>query len=278
MSQYFDRIKRNPNKFGGQPYIHKTDVTINQIVLRSMQGETVQDILDAYPQLLVDDIHQALSFSIIDIFRGVSYWRHDGMTPLTQIKGYSEILVGKTEFGDLDTIPEEQKHQWMSVIHSSCQRGIARWQQMTQWMSKHYMLDTDLESEVYSIEAFLMEVITTGQTYEPTLQIDSTEVDPNLSIETHSDTALILGSILAFAKNTFKSQTAIHLEIKSDHVVINIYRELIYSDDDIEKLLSNPYSPVATALTFFYIQNITFEINREDDTIIFSVILPLWHE
>ena len=269
------RIRRDLSKFGGQPYINETNITVNQILAKSMRGDTIDDILKAFPTLSIDDVQQALNFVIQDIFDGVSYWRHDGITPLTQIKGYSEILVGKTDFDDLDTIPDEQKHQWMTVIHSSSQRGIARWQQMSQWLSKHYMTNTDKDTEVSQIEQFIIDMVSTAQNYEPSLEIDVSAFDSQINIEAHSETPLVLGSILAFAKNTFIPETNIYLEPNSTHLLISIHRQLLYPDDNIQKLLSIPYSPVATAIAFFYMQDIEFGINQEEDTIIFSTTLPI---
>jgi len=276
--QSYNRIKRDLNKFGGQPYIHQTNITVNQILAKSMHGDSIDDILQAFPSLSIDDIQQALNFVIQDIFKGVSYWRHDGITPLTQIKGYSEILIGKTEFDDLDTIPEEQKHQWMTIIHSSSQRGIARWQQMSQWMSKNFIVTTEKDVEVSQIEQFIIDMVSTAQNYEPSLEIDVSAFDSQINIEAHSETPLVLGSILAFAKNTFIPQTHINLEVIDKHLFISIHRQLFYPDDNIEKLLSIPYSPVATAITFFYMQEIDFEFSREADTIIFVTKLPIWIE
>jgi len=276
MSQSFGRINRDLSKFGGQPYILKTNITVNQILTKSMQGASIEDILREFPTLELDDIHQALNFVIQDIFSGVSYWRHDGITPLTQIKGYSEILVGKTEFDDLDTIPDEQKHQWMTVIHSSSQRGIARWQQMSQWMSKQYLMSIDDDIEVFQIEQFIIDLVSIAQNYEPSLEIDVSTFDSQINIETHSETTLILGSILAFSKNTFVPETNISLETVSNRLMLSIHRELLYPDDNIQKILNIPYSPVATATTFFYMQDIPFDVHRENDTIIFLVELSLW--
>ena len=87
---------------------------------------------------------------------------------------------------------------------------------------------------------------------------------------------IILGSILAFAKNTFLPETDINLEEIDNHLILSIHRQLLYPDDNIEKLLSIPYSPVATATTFFYVQDIKFSVSRENDTIIFLAELPLW--
>jgi uncharacterized protein (DUF433 family) len=278
MVKHFNRIIRDFSKFGGQPYVESTSITVNQILTKSTNGLTIAEILDEYPQLTADDIHQALSFAIKDIFSGVSYWRHDGMTPLTQIKGYSEILVGKTEFDDLDTIPENQKSQWLSIIHTSSQRGIARWQQMSQWMSKQYSVQPFVDTEIYELEQLINDIVTVAQNYEPSLEIEVSEIDSYVNLETHMDTALILGSILAYAKNTFKPEILITLNIFDDSVKIHFNRQLLYPDDDLQKLLTIPYSPFTTALTFFYEQSTYFEINQTEDNVIFTIELPVWKE
>lgn len=278
MVNRFNRIIRDFSKFGGQPYVENTSITVNQILTKSTNGFSITEILDEYPQLTADDIHQALGFAINDIFSGVSYWRHDGMTPLTQIKGYSEILVGKTEFDDLDTIPDHQKHQWLSIIHTSSQRGIARWQQMSQWMSKQYLVQPFHDTEVYELKHFIIDIVTVAQNYEPSLEIEVSEIDLYVNLETHTDTALILGSILAYAKNTFKPETLITLDIFDDSVKIHFNRQLLYPDDDLQKLLTIPYSPFTTALTFFYEQDSNFEIHQTDDNVVFTIELPVWKE
>ena len=251
MVQPFDRIVRDFSKFGGQAYIVQTGITVNQILALSVQGASIEEILAEFPQLSSDDIHQALSFALNDVFKAVSYWRHDGITPLTQIKGYSEILVGKTDFDDLDTIPTEQKHQWMSIIHSSSQRGIASWQHMSQWLRKSYFLNPDAHTEVYELEQFIMDMVKSAQNYEPVLQINVSPIDPRVTIEVHSDTAVIMGGILAFSKNTFQPETFVILETAKESIIIELHRQLLYPDDDLEKTVHSTLQSHCNSTFFF---------------------------
>jgi len=271
----FNRIKRDVNKFGGQPFIDNTNITVNQIVSASLRGTALADILKQHPDLESDDIHQALAFSIQDIFNGVSYWRHDGMTPLTQIKGYSEILVGKTDFDDLDTIPDEQKNQWMSTIHTSCQRGIARWQQMRQWMNTQYLQSDENDTEVYQIEHFVQEIIDVAKDYEPTIRFNVVDNEIHQDIESHPDTTTMIGSVLAFAKNTFQPEVQLSLSHANQHIGLSIERELIYIDDDLNKTLSAPYNPFSTAFMFFNAQDTPFLIKRQDHNVIMTIQLSI---
>lgn len=277
MTNSFSRIIRDFNKLGGQPYIDQTEITVHQILVESLSGKSAQEIVDHYPQLTTEDIHQALSFAISDIFKGISYWKHDGITPLTQVKGYSEILIGKADFDNLDTIPHEQKQQWLSIIHTSSQRGIARWQQMSHWLSKQYQPQTENDSEVYQLEHFIIDLVTKAQNFEPSLQINVSEISP-IDIETHGDTSLILGSILSFAKNTFKPEATIEIHVEPHYIKLSIHRHLLYPDDDIEKLLATPYSSVATATTFFYSQQTPFNVHYNGDAVTFDTQIPIWRE
>jgi len=272
----FNRIQRDANKFGGQPFISNTNITVSQIVSASLRGTTIADILKQYPNLESDDVHQALAFSIQELFKGVSYWRHDGMTPLTQIKGYSEILVGKTEFDDLDTIPDEQKQQWLSTIHTSCQRGIARWQQMRQWMNTQYRQFRTNDTEVYQADKFLQEIIDVAIDYEPTITFRSGTDITHQDIEVHPDTTTIIGSVLAFAKNTFQPMVNMRLSLADQHIILTIERQLIYPDDDLNKIFSAPYNPFSTASTFFNLQNMVYSIEPQDQQVVMRVELPKW--
>jgi len=274
----FSRITRNAHEFGGQPYINNTDITINQILVESLQGKTLLEIQKQFPQLEPDDIHQALAYSIQDIRNGISYWRHDGMTPLTQIKGYSEILVGKTEFDDLDTIPNEQKQQWMSIIHTSCQRGIARWEQMRHWLNIQYSDVSENDLDVYQIEYFVHSLKQTALDYEPTLMFDNISVPKNIHLEANTNTIPILSSTLAFAKNTFKPEVKLSATLEDHDINFSITRELAYPDDNIDKLLNIPHTPFATAFTFFSKQHLRFSIQHEEHHVMFKITLPLWHE
>lgn len=278
MTQLFNRIQQDIDILGGQPYIINTKITVREIIEKSLNGDPVQRILEVYPELSAEDIHQALSFAINDFLRGVSYWRHDAMTPLTQIKGYSEILVGQTDFGNLDTISQEQKQQWLSIIHSSSQRGIARWQQMSHWITNQYQVHTESNSEVYAMDWFIHSAVSYAKNYEPTLEIELSEATPILNIESHEDTTMILGSMLAYAKNTFHPQITINYTIKKQQIIIYIQRYLQYSDDDIAKLIATAYNPISTARKFFFAQQNPFLIEREDDTIVFTLMLPIWSD
>ena len=63
MNETLDRIAIDPKVLGGQPVIKGTRVTVHLIVESIANGDTVPDLLEAYPFLTPDDIREALLFA-----------------------------------------------------------------------------------------------------------------------------------------------------------------------------------------------------------------------
>lgn len=58
-----DRITVNPNICLGQPTIRGMRITVSVILKMLAAGCSVQDILEAYPELEAEDIHQAIKYA-----------------------------------------------------------------------------------------------------------------------------------------------------------------------------------------------------------------------
>jgi uncharacterized protein (DUF433 family) len=56
----FDRITAEPDKMGGVPCIRGLRIPVATVVGMVADGMSEQDILEAYPDLQAEDIHQAL--------------------------------------------------------------------------------------------------------------------------------------------------------------------------------------------------------------------------
>lgn len=56
------RIVRNPRVLGGEPIVRGTRIPVRCIVLAWREYEGLEGVLDAYPQLTRDDVHDALVF------------------------------------------------------------------------------------------------------------------------------------------------------------------------------------------------------------------------
>ena len=61
--QKLDRITINPNICLGQPTIRGMRITVSVILKMLAVGKTVQDVLDAYPELETNDVQQAIQYA-----------------------------------------------------------------------------------------------------------------------------------------------------------------------------------------------------------------------
>lgn len=58
-----DRITVNPKVCLGQPTIRGMRITVSVILKMLAAGKSVQDILEAYPELEVEDVRQAIEYA-----------------------------------------------------------------------------------------------------------------------------------------------------------------------------------------------------------------------
>ena len=58
-----DRITINPHICLGQPTIRGTPVTVSVILKMLGGGSSIQDVLDAYPELENEDVKQAIKYA-----------------------------------------------------------------------------------------------------------------------------------------------------------------------------------------------------------------------
>ena len=58
-----DRITVDPNICLGQPTIRGTRITVSVILKMLASGKSIQDVLEAYPELEEEDIRQAIKYA-----------------------------------------------------------------------------------------------------------------------------------------------------------------------------------------------------------------------
>ena len=58
-----DRITVNPNVCLGQPTIRGMRITVSVILKMLAAGKSIQEILEAYPELEVKDVQQAIKYA-----------------------------------------------------------------------------------------------------------------------------------------------------------------------------------------------------------------------
>lgn len=63
MAQSLDRITVDPNICMGQPTIRGMRITVSFILKQLASGQSNQEILDAYPELEMEDLKQAMEYA-----------------------------------------------------------------------------------------------------------------------------------------------------------------------------------------------------------------------
>ena len=58
-----DRITLDPKVMGGKPCVKGTRVTVGTVVGLVAAGRTIEEILEAYPYLVREDVLQALTYA-----------------------------------------------------------------------------------------------------------------------------------------------------------------------------------------------------------------------
>jgi uncharacterized protein (DUF433 family) len=56
-------IESNPNVLFGKPVISKTRISVDLILEKLASGDTIEDILEAYPNISKNDIFACLQFA-----------------------------------------------------------------------------------------------------------------------------------------------------------------------------------------------------------------------
>lgn len=59
----FNRITVNPNRLGGVPCIRDLRIPVSTVVGSVADGMTIEEILEAYPDLELEDIQESLRYA-----------------------------------------------------------------------------------------------------------------------------------------------------------------------------------------------------------------------
>ncbi|MFN0062537.1 MAG: DUF433 domain-containing protein [Myxococcaceae bacterium] len=60
---YRERIVRDPNIAGGQPVFKGTRVTLRTVLASLSDGDSIEDIVKAFPSLASEDVRAAIAFA-----------------------------------------------------------------------------------------------------------------------------------------------------------------------------------------------------------------------
>ena len=63
MMEKLDRVTINPNICLGQPTIRGTRITVSVILKMLAADKSIEEIVQAYPELEAEDVHQAVKYA-----------------------------------------------------------------------------------------------------------------------------------------------------------------------------------------------------------------------
>jgi uncharacterized protein (DUF433 family) len=63
MPDYRDRIHADPSILGGKPVVRGTRIAVEHILTRLAEGASFNEVLEAWPNLALEDIRAALAYS-----------------------------------------------------------------------------------------------------------------------------------------------------------------------------------------------------------------------
>ena len=63
LPNYRERVHTDPTILGGKPVIRGTRISVEIILERMSEGATVQNLVDAWPNLTENDVRAALAYS-----------------------------------------------------------------------------------------------------------------------------------------------------------------------------------------------------------------------
>jgi len=58
-----DRVTVNPNICLGQPTIRGTRITVSVILKMLAGGKSIEEVIEAYPELEIEDVRQAMKYA-----------------------------------------------------------------------------------------------------------------------------------------------------------------------------------------------------------------------
>jgi uncharacterized protein (DUF433 family) len=124
MPPQLDRITHD-SQFG-IAFIRDTDITVSEIVSQIMSGRPTPDILEEHSELEQEDIQQALIFALQDLKNLIAMWANEGKTPLTSIRGFSDLLANQGEH-----FSEEDWKEFIGHIYRDSYTAIDAWNHLS---------------------------------------------------------------------------------------------------------------------------------------------------
>jgi uncharacterized protein (DUF433 family) len=264
----FKRITIDANVKHGLPCIRDTGITVSEVVKRVVHEKSSQETLVDYPNLEDEDIEEALAYSVKDLADNIVLWRSETQVPLTNIKGYSEMLVK-----NLGT-PEEKAILKDGIAKNA--KTALDFNLMPSLYARATYGEQPIYYEAFKASQFIDEVV---GSLKSTSAIKATVSDSNLILR--ADRQLIWAVHLLVNDWPFsglRASGSVEISIVNEQEIgINIFREFENDESDSQKLerLFWLHSPFSLAQQIISQHNIVLQIDLLDKGIKFSFSLPI---
>jgi light-regulated signal transduction histidine kinase (bacteriophytochrome) len=211
-----------------------------------------------------------------DILEAFASWRSDGLTPLTTIYGYANLLLSN----QIGAVSDAQR-DCLQVVRDSASRAIDSWHYPSLYLQLRYG-ELDLTWEAASLSAILHDVL---------LSLDSTSARAPISIDVPETLPAIRGSqsLLAvfrvfFAPHLLSRDTNQPVNVRAtpgatsaNIVIVGGYTNVYHAIQESQQ----PFwmgSPLDTAQRIIHKHRGLLDVHTEADNVVFRFSLPYWRE
>lgn len=131
----FERINREPLVMGGQARIRDTGITVNEIVRLSLAGSSQAEILQQFPMLDAEDVHQALGWHSDYLQHLVSGHLFGIRGSASAINGYTQLL--EMHLQNLEFEGKSDVQEWLVELRINAFRlgqdhdSLRRWAELS---------------------------------------------------------------------------------------------------------------------------------------------------
>jgi len=269
----FDRITHDPNQIVAYARIRDLPITVLEIVRPIVGAEkAVTQILSDHPGLELEDIHQALAWSINLFVEGSHFWRSDGKSSLSSIWSLSSLYLAEGS-----NISPDDRRKFDESLWQHVQRSTNTWDYYSDWVSVNFGSHIPQEG-IITLKALADNIkheeplafVEASLSHEAILVNDGGEIFHAI---------LDLCNLTEYAKLQFNSQLIFRV-INNNLINVVIQRDWDRTPDDLtqNERTVNSQIPFQNAATRLLRKGIELKTHFNATGVVFEFDLPIWKE
>ncbi len=272
----FERIKIDPNVANGLPCIRDTSITVSEVVKAIQGGKSVNEVIDSYEGLTIDDVVEAQRFAIGNLTESIGMARFDTAGYLSYVIGFGEIASTNPDILDKDRLI---KLSGQSATNAK--QTISLLLSLQHWSRFAFISDGLHGGEKVTFADFISRIndeLKSNDCEIHTEFINSDEI-PDLNIDFYfvMTTVGLINENIIFNPG---KKIILRTQFNQNKWLLDVMRECvndIKNEDDFVRVTNYPNS-LSIAKHIYHIYNCNFSIKFSGNWIIFQVELPLWKE